>query len=101
MAEDINVEIDEKIDIGLEEPKKYNIIFLNDDKTPMEWVIELLISVYKHSKETAEHLTLKIHNEQSACVGTYTFEIAEQKSIETINASRNHGFPLQVKVEEA
>jgi len=45
-------------------------------------------------------LTLKIHNEGSAVVGVYNFEIAEQKSIETVTLSRNHGFPLQIKLEE-
>ena len=49
----------------------------------------------------AEALTMKIHTEGSAIAGTYKYEIAEQKSIEAVNASRNHGFPLQLKVEEA
>lgn len=96
----IDIQLDEKIVIDEKEPGKYNVIFLNDDKTPMDWVIELLTQIFKHSRETAEKITMQIHNEGASCVGTYTYEIAEHKSIETINASRNHGFPLQVKVEQ-
>jgi ATP-dependent Clp protease adaptor protein ClpS len=73
---------------------------LNDDVTPIEWVIGLLKEVFKHTSESAQALTLKIHNDGSAVVGTYKYEIAEQKSIEAVNVSRNNGFPLQLKVEE-
>ena len=72
---------------------------LNDDQTPMEWVIEVLRFVFNHSQETAEKLTLQIHNENAAVVGIYSYEIAEQKSVETINASRERGFPLNVRID--
>jgi ATP-dependent Clp protease adaptor protein ClpS len=100
MTTEIDIQIDEKINIANLEPKKYNIIFINDNKTPMDWVVETLMSTYRHSQETAEKITIKIHTEGSACVGTYVYEIAEQKSIETINSSRSKGFPLQVKLEQ-
>ena len=87
--------------IDIKEPSKYNVIMLNDDATPVEWVTGVLKEIFKHSAANAGALTMKIHNENSAVVGTYKYEIAEQKSIETINASRNHGFPLQLKVEES
>ncbi len=74
---------------------------LNDDATPIEWVLGVLKEIFKHSDIAAEAITMKIHNEDSAVVGTYKYEIAEQKSVEAINASRNHGFPLQVTVEES
>jgi ATP-dependent Clp protease adaptor protein ClpS len=94
-----NVMIDEKIKIEISEPKRYKVLFLNDDKTPMEFVIELLITVFKHSQETAEQITLTIHNEGSAVVGVYTYEIAEQKGVEATHLSRQAGFPLQIKVD--
>ena len=100
MSADIDVVIDEKIVLDLREPNDFNVIMLNDDKTPIEWVISVLKDIFKHSDADAEALTMKIHNENSAIVGTYKYEIAEQKSIETVNASRNHGFPLQLRVEE-
>src|SRR6056297_1365215 len=100
MTTEADVKLDEKIKRADKEPKKYKVIFLNDNHTPMEWVVSLLVEIYKHSKESAENITMTIHTEGSGVVGTYSYEIAEQKMIETINISRNHGFPLQVKMEE-
>lgn len=101
MTTDVDIKIDETIKHVVKEPGKYNVIMLNDDHTPMDWVIEILKQIFKHSDASAETLTMTIHNEGSAVIGTYKYEIAEQKTVEAINASRNHGFPLQLKVEEA
>ncbi len=94
-----DVVIDEKIKVELSEPKRYKVIFLNDDKTPMEFVIELLKTVFKHTDDRAKELTLKIHNEGSAVVGVYTFEIAEQRGVEATNTARAAGHPLRIKVD--
>ena len=96
-----DVDIDEKIIFDIKEPGDYNVIMINDEATPIDWVITVLKDIFKHSSADAEALTMKIHNENCAVVGTYKYEIAEQKSIETVTASRNHGFPLQLKVEES
>jgi ATP-dependent Clp protease adaptor protein ClpS len=96
---DLDVKINEKIKIDITEPKRYKVIFLNDDKTPIEFVIELLTSVFRHSDETAKEITLKVHNEGSAVVGIYTFEIAEQKGVEATHLARQAGFPLQIKID--
>jgi ATP-dependent Clp protease adaptor protein ClpS len=96
-----DVDIDEKIKLDIREPSVYNVIMLNDDTTPIEWVMGILKEIFRHSTSDAEALTMKIHNEGSAIAGTYKYEIAEQKGIESVNASRNNGFPLQLKVEEA
>ena len=100
MSTDTDIVIDEKIKKEIKEPAKFNVIMLNDDSTPMEWVISVLKNLFKHSDASAEALTMKIHLEGSAVVGTYSFEIAEQKAMEVTNQSRNHGFPLAVKLEE-
>lgn len=100
MSVDVDIKIDEKIKREIQQPGKYKVIFLNDDQTPVEWVIGLLTEIYKHSQTAAEQITMTIHTEGSGVVGIYSFEIAEQKVAETISVSRNHGFPLQVKMEE-
>ena len=100
MSTNTDIVIDEKIKQVIKEPVNYNVILLNDNATPIEWVIGILKEIFRHSSSDAEALTMKIHTEGSAVVGTYKYEIAEQKSAEAISASRNHGFPLQVKVEE-
>ena len=94
------VQIDEKIKQVITVPKKYKVVLLNDDSTPMDWVISVLVTIFKHSETTAKELTLMVHNEGAGVAGTYTYEIAEQKTTEAINASRDRGFPLKIKMEE-
>jgi ATP-dependent Clp protease adaptor protein ClpS len=95
-----DVLLDEKIKITVSEPNKYKIVFLNDDKTPMDFVVSLLIGLFKHTEEMARTITLKIHEEGSGVVGIYSYEIAEQKALEATGISRENGFPLKIKVEE-
>ena len=95
-----DVKLDEKIKQKIEEPKRFKVIFLNDDHTPMEFVIQLLEAIFKHSQETAKQITLEIHNEGSGVAGVYSFEIAEVKAVEATNLARTNGFPLQIKMEE-
>ena len=100
MSTETDVILDEKIKRELKEPPKYKVVMLNDDSTPMDWVIGVLIEIFKHSQESAEQITLTIHTEGACVVGTYSYEIAEQKMTETINVSRSKGFPLALKLEE-
>lgn len=90
----------EKTKVNISEPGFYKVIFLNDDVTPMEFVIDVLQKVFRHSAETSTEITLDIHNNGSAVAGVYTYEIAEQKGVETTVLARNSGFPLQVKIEK-
>ena len=94
-----DIKLDEKIkkEIGL--PKRYKVIILNDDLTPMEWVISILTEIFKHTQSQAQELTLAIHSDGSAIAGIYSYEIAEQKSVEATMLSRNNGFPLAFKLE--
>ena len=100
MTTDLEVKEDSKVKQILKTPKNYHVILLNDEVTPMDFVIELLVKIFKHKPETAKDLTLKIHKEGSAVCGTYTYELAEQKGTEATNESRDRGFPLQVKIEQ-
>jgi ATP-dependent Clp protease adaptor protein ClpS len=100
MSTDTEIVLDEKISLDIKEPKKCKVVFLNDDGTPMEFVIDVLQNIYKHTHEIAVDITMKIHTEGSGIVGVYSHEIAEMKATETTSQARNHGFPLQVKIEE-
>jgi len=100
MSTDTEIVLDEKISLDIKEPKKCKVVFLNDDGTPMEFVIEVLQNIYRHNHDIAVDITMKIHNEGSGIVGVYSHEIAEMKATETTSLARNHGFPLQVKIEE-
>ena len=100
MSTDTEIVLDEKISLDIKEPKKYKVLFLNDDGTPMEFVVNVLQTIFKHTHEIAVDITMKIHTEGSGIVGVYSAEIAEMKATETTSEARNHGFPLQVKIEE-
>ena len=95
-----DIKLDEKIKQKIMEPKKWKVILLNDDHTPMDFVVGILTEVFKHSEDSARDITLQIHQQGSAVAGTYTFEIAEAKAVESTNLARASGFPLQIKLEE-
>jgi len=99
MSVDTEVVIDEKIKIEDRFPSKYNVIMLNDDHTPVEFVIGILELIFQHTRSSSENLTMEIHDEGSAVVGTYNYEIAEMKANEAINVARSNGFPLNIKLE--
>ena len=95
----IKTQTQEKIKI--EEPAKYDVILLNDEVTTYDFVIKVLKQIFHKSDEQAIALTKHIHEKGSGVVGTYLYEIAEQKGIETTLLAREEGYPLQVKVQKA
>jgi ATP-dependent Clp protease adaptor protein ClpS len=94
------IQINEKIKQTTQEPKRWKVLFLNDDTTPMDFVITLLRDIFKHTEITAAEITLDIHTTGSGIAGVYSFEIAEVKAVETTSLARANGYPLQVKMEE-
>ena len=96
-----NIEINTKIkpNTSLKEPPLFKIIYLNDDRTSMEFVVTSLIDYFSYNPDTATQITLDIHEKGSAVVAILPYEIAEQKGIEVTLEARAHGYPLQVKVE--
>jgi ATP-dependent Clp protease adaptor protein ClpS len=90
----------EKIVVSLQPPKFWKVVILNDDHTPMELVIDILTSIFKHDEARARETTLEIHNEGSAVAGVYPFEIAEQKGLEATSLARANGSPLKIQVEQ-
>ena len=95
-----DVQIDEKIKVKVSEPKMWKVIFLNDDHTPMDFVISLLMDIFKHEYQSAYTVMLQVHEQGSGVAGVYTHEIAEAKSVEATTLSRTNGYPLQIRMEE-
>jgi ATP-dependent Clp protease adaptor protein ClpS len=85
---------------ALVEPPEFRVIYVNDDVTTQEFVIETLKIVFDYNEQDAYELTMKVHEEKSAVVAVLPFEIAEQKGIEVTMMARAHGFPLLVKIEQ-
>lgn len=100
MSTETNIISKEKTDIKIKPPQLWKVVFLNDDKTPMDFVISILTHIFKHSEDKAKELTLEIHNTGSAVVGVFNYEIAEQKGVEATTLARANGFPLKVTIEE-
>jgi ATP-dependent Clp protease adaptor protein ClpS len=95
-----DVAIDEQIKIDIRPPKLWKVLFLNDNVTPMDLVVDLLTVIFKHSIESAKKITLEIHNTGSGVAGTYPFELAEQLSVEATSVARKNGSPLKIQMEE-
>ena len=96
--EDIQTLTKEKI--KLDEPGLYDVIFLNDNITTMEFVVRCLKQIFGKTQEQAENITRRIHEDGSGIVGSYTHEVAEQKGIEATLLARQENFPLQIKVKK-
>ena len=95
-----DIQLDEKIKVIISEPKRWKVILLNDDSTPMEFVMGILTDIFKHTQDTAREIMLQVHEEGSGVAGVYSFEIAEAKAVEATNLARTNNHPLQLKLEE-
>ena len=98
MSSEIEIELDD--DIDLQEPKKYKVFLLNDDFSTMDFVIDVLVRVFRKSVEEASTIMMNIHNKGKELCGTYTYEIAATKVAQVKSMAREKGFPLKAIMEE-
>ena len=84
---------------AIKEPPLYRVVYLNDNQTTYEFVIESLIEYFDYTVETAEQITVDIHDAGSAVVAVLPYEIAEQKGVEVTMLARSQSYPLQIKLE--
>jgi len=91
-------DLEEQLDI--EEPKKYKVLLLNDDYSTMDFVIEVLMNVFRKTISESEKIMLDVHNNGSAVCGVYTHEIAHTKVSQVKTMARASGFPLKAKAVE-
>jgi ATP-dependent Clp protease adaptor protein ClpS len=81
-------------------PPLYKVLLLNDDYTPMDFVVVVLQTVFALSREKATQVMLQVHREGMGVCGTYTREVATAKVEQVINIARKHQHPLQCTMEE-
>ena len=98
MATNIELELAEEVKV--KHPKKYKVFILNDDYTSMDFVVDILISVFHKSYEQAENIMLEVHKKDRGLCGVYTHEIAETKVMQVIKKAKDGGFPLRATMEE-
>ena len=100
---DVETVVEKKVteNLNIKEPEKSQVIFVNDNFTPIEFVVKVLMSVFHHTLQDAEKIMIDIHEKGKGTAGIFFYEIAEQKAIETTNLARSNGHPLNVEVETA
>jgi|SRR3954468_6139664 ATP-dependent Clp protease adaptor protein ClpS len=81
-------------------PSLYKVLLLNDDYTPMEFVVHILESIFGKTREEAVDVMLHVHRHGVGICGVYTFEVAETKVAQVIEFSRRHQHPLQCTMEK-
>ncbi len=81
-------------------PSMYKVILLNDDYTPMEFVVHILERFFRKGHEEATKIMLHVHQRGVGVAGIYPYEIAETKVTQVIDLARNHQHPLQCTLEK-
>ena len=81
-------------------PSMYKVLMLNDDFTPMEFVVHVLERFFNKSQEEATRIMLHVHQRGVGVCGVYTFEVAETKVNQVIDYARRHQHPLQCSLEK-
>ena len=93
-------EIESDVLEELKEPSLYKVLIHNDDYTPREFVVGVLMSVFQKSMAAATRLMLHTHKNGVGVCGIYTYEVAETKVRLSLALARDHGFPLKLTIEE-
>ena len=85
----------------VKKPSMYNVILINDEYTPMEFVIDILRMFFKKKKEEATQIMLHVHKNGLGVCGTFTYEVAESKCKSVMDISKKNEHPLQCTVEKS
>ena len=85
--------------VKVKEPKQYQVVMHNDDFTTMDFVVDVLKSVFGKEPSEAMALMLAIHHVGKAIVGVYTYDIAASKAEKAMQLARQEGYPLRCTIE--
>ncbi len=98
--EGINTGVVVKTKPKTKKPSMYKVLMLNDDYTPMEFVIHVLERFFNKSREDATRIMLHVHRRGVGLCGVYTYEVAETKVTQVMDFARQHQHPLQCTLEK-
>ena len=93
--------VKERAEVKKREPTLYNVVLLNDDYTTMDFVIQVLETVFDRTPAEAYRIMLHVHHNGRGIAGVYPWEVAETKADKVVGLASGAGFPLQATVEEA
>ena len=91
----------ESLQSRLKPPPLYKVVLLNDDYTPMDFVVMVLLQFFAKTREQATEIMLKVHTEGSGICGLYPKDTAETKVEQVVAFARQHQHPLQCVMEES
>jgi ATP-dependent Clp protease adaptor protein ClpS len=98
---DSNESVKERTEVQKQDPTLFKVVLLNDDYTTMDFVIQVLESIFQKSPAEAYRIMLHVHLNGRGIAGVYPWEVAETKADAVISLARDSGFPLKAVVEEA
>ncbi len=84
----------------LKEPDDYRVVLLNDDFTPMDFVVMVIVQIFHKSESEATDLMFKIHKTGQASVGSFVYDIAMTKCLQVLGVAKENSFPLQCRIEK-
>ncbi|MFW6362222.1 MAG: ATP-dependent Clp protease adapter ClpS [Spirochaeta sp.] len=93
--------VQERQDTRVKKPDMYRVVLHNDDFTPMEFVVEVLVHVFHQPMDKATRIMLQVHQRGRGQVGVYTYDIAATKAKQATDLARKRQFPLKTTVEKA
>ena len=86
--------------VRTKKPSLYRVLLLNDDYTPMEFVVHILERFFNRSREQATRIMLHVHQKGVGLCGVYTYEVAETKVAQVLDLAKRHEHPLQCVMEK-
>ena len=94
-----NVKLLDKQKQKVEPPKKFKVVFYNDDYTPMDFVVQILQQIFHHPADIATAIMLSVHNKGKGIAGVFSKEVAETKSHVVNETASRYGHPLKAELE--
>lgn len=95
---DVKVKTNIAVNVDAKEPPLFNVVFLNDDTTTIDFVVEMLMIHFDYDANSGVDKAREIHEQGSAVVATLPYELAEQKGVEITMTARKSGYPLQIRI---
>ncbi len=94
-ANQTSIDNDQKVEL----PRQYKVLLHNDDYTPMDFVVDILMSVFRKDEKSATQIMLNVHNLGRGICGVFTYEIAETKVAQVHKLAEQHEYPLHASME--
>ncbi len=97
----MNIQYHEQTETKLKQPNLFAVVLHNDDYTPMDFVVEIIVKIFNKSSVEAAKIMMEVHEKGKSVVDVYIYDVAMTKKLNVQTISKDRGFPLKVTVEEA